>query len=827
MKVFSGVQLWPQYGVGNNSKKRSYVSSPYLSQGVDTVHFGACKKKDKESFIVPVDENNEIDTTKLKEQLTNIKLGQTGVGFQPVTVNKISHLVNNDNKDVLETMINAKGNYFPRFGDYPIVRFLKLVTPDKKETFKTLVAETYTDNHHQTEPRFDFSDIESLLQKVNDNNKGMLNILLKEKKQNLLKNVIPRFNSEQIQNLLEVHTSQNDKFMKRLVKEKKDGVWYAGRFPGSDIAHIVGKYNKHPQVVSLLVNEKSDDVTQSRFRSSDIVVLANSASKEALLTKLVKSKNIDNTKTRFNASQIKTLLDYNNSNKFTQEMMDSLLNLKTKDNKNYILSSQFVDKINKNYHDLSYLPYTLGTLKLIEKYKDNEKWVKETGMGNNFHLILGALDADNLKVFNNDKSLKFISKNIPDNAKEILIALEDKNFKGKYNMFINGDDTHKQLVNFKLENGEPVILSRENLLYSDDKRQLYLKKVFNDGSNVLQKINYRKDLDSYDRSVAISASTASFDDCANLVSYETIKPSEDKSYQHQINTYVRKNTAINKVSNGEVKVYGSEKQGFKNTRVVTSPDGTTTEQTIIQGPKGSGSTYKIIDKDGNVLLNQTRRHYQLDENHYHSVVNNQLYDTVIDDDKIVVSKVMKGIKSPLKTIEFELNDSQDKETVPPSMKKLYQQLPGDFFFKIAYQGLSLSDNYLEKNNAAYDKGKISMSKELLDNAFIFAHELGHAQDDISNQLLNEDKDLLDLYEKELSNYKKVASSKESSIIDYFINNSKGDKRGIQEVIAEANAITSGLINYNDSDIMMRGVILQKNFPKSIAYVANKLNEGYN
>ena len=45
-----------------------------------------------------------------------------------------------------------------------------------------------------------------------------------------------------------------------------------------------------------------------------------------------------------------------------------------------------------------------------------------------------------------------------------------------------------------------------------------------------------------------------------------------------------------------------------------------------------------------------------------------------------------------------------------------------------------------------------------------------------------------------------------------------------ETIAESHALLSGLNNNTFSAIQLRGVVLQQHFPKTIAYIAKKLEQ---
>ena len=89
--------------------------------------------------------------------------------------------------------------------------------------------------------------------------------------------------------------------------------------------------------------------------------------------------------------------------------------------------------------------------------------------------------------------------------------------------------------------------------------------------------------------------------------------------------------------------------------------------------------------------------------------------------------------------------------------------------------------------------------------------------------LSSDKDFKKIYESEKKNFLKEYPEAQRNHIDYFIANEavEGEKdRGRKETIAETNAILNTYTtNYA---LAMRTQYLQQHFPKTIAYLSEKL-----
>lgn len=117
---------------------------------------------------------------------------------------------------------------------------------------------------------------------------------------------------------------------------------------------------------------------------------------------------------------------------------------------------------------------------------------------------------------------------------------------------------------------------------------------------------------------------------------------------------------------------------------------------------------------------------------------------------------------------------------------------------------------------------LTLSDEVENESFTFAHEFGHYLDkhlDIRNN-----PEIINTFKKEKKNLLENHSQFEAQRLDYFISNisySTRDVKGsIGEMIAEVNAF---LYDSNtDERIELRGQYLQQYFPETFALIAKSL-----
>ena len=254
---------------------------------------------------------------------------------------------------------------------------------------------------------------------------------------------------------------------------------------------------------------------------------------------------------------------------------------------------------------------------------------------------------------------------------------------------------------------------------------------------------------------------------------------------------------------------------------MTSLDGTKTEYLYEDDPQGNRiSDYKITDKNGKVLLNNSLSFEVINDKKFISSKNDQKYEITVEDKAINVKNMTDGKTS---TINFENYINGNQEKILTVMKKM----PGEELIALSKNTKQLEgiDDILHSTYGAVNK-RIKTG----DNLFVMLHELGHAKDygevdvkekeTLTKSIFN-NKNINKIFEKEKAQFNKAFPSAQRDHINYFIKTSDvGD--GIQETIAESNALLS---TYNNDNLFsIRSQYLQQYFPRTIAQLSHELNK---
>ena len=271
------------------------------------------------------------------------------------------------------------------------------------------------------------------------------------------------------------------------------------------------------------------------------------------------------------------------------------------------------------------------------------------------------------------------------------------------------------------------------------------------------------------------------------------------------------------------KIYPLQRENFDNETGIksveknfTSPDGTRTEYFYEEMPDGSRiSEYKIIDSSGNVLLNEhtTFASVNGDKNRFVSSRNGFVYEIEHRNDRIIVTDKTKN-----RTAEIDINKLTGSK--PENFLRVLKQLSGDYLMRIA-------ENPIKLEEAEFDLGLWGNESKVLylgvsewfsgdeEKFSVFLHELGHY---IDTEKIGDDfgiysgnRELREIFEKEIENFKKHSTVRQQGFIDYFI----GDRgrNSPAETFAESNMLLSTPYSTR------RAYYLQQNFPRTIAKIA--------
>ena len=190
-------------------------------------------------------------------------------------------------------------------------------------------------------------------------------------------------------------------------------------------------------------------------------------------------------------------------------------------------------------------------------------------------------------------------------------------------------------------------------------------------------------------------------------------------------------------------------------------------------------------------------------------------------------KVLTVTDAEGQKVRFDLHAFTNNKL--PLFENILRQIPGHEFFNMAKVGLKSLDTTQVKDNASYQP--LSNTINIGSGHFIlasFLHEFGHNKDwklpQESGEILRTDKELRKIYEEEQQAFIKEFPSLQRDVMSYFISLDNALSRthqGIAESIAETNNILS--TPYQNERLAFRKYYLQRYFPKTIAYIAKKIN----
>lgn len=289
-----------------------------------------------------------------------------------------------------------------------------------------------------------------------------------------------------------------------------------------------------------------------------------------------------------------------------------------------------------------------------------------------------------------------------------------------------------------------------------------------------------------------------------------------------------------------------------------SSDMTRTQFRYEDDPKGNRIIdYKITSPDGEVLMEQSQSFEVLGRNKFRSSRNNKSYliehDSrnkvlkVTDEQEEMMSKIPLGgfyiIPENDYYNEYKLQKSEQK------IANMLKKIPGDELFNLAETTSQIKDiddklaSYCDTRIENEDGKYVSLAKiATSDDPYIFLHELGHATDRGGRPVfitmnsngkpepkfydsIRDDDDFNYLYHQERENFLKEFPVTERYYIDYFINNTPQNDRknvGLSETVAETNAL---LNTYPTEEVSgLRTQYLQQHFPKTIAYLSQRLTK---
>ena len=423
-----------------------------------------------------------------------------------------------------------------------------------------------------------------------------------------------------------------------------------------------------------------------------------------------------------------------------------------------------------------------------------------------------------------DEMVDLIGK---DNLKDISFA-RDAYSKGDYTIIAkdkrNGNIT-KEILDGKLKRYALETIEE----YHSKGTKYKIQKSTDLRNNTTSKIRYECDNKGFE--TVTNEIRIVKDKNGNLKRTEYSQPSEIKGILDI--KYVYPNGKTEQISSGKI----DKKTGIMSIKKnMTSVSGIKTEYLFEDDPNGNRiSDYKIIDKKGKILLQNSESFEVLDKNHFISSKNNQKYEIIADDLSKSASKytvTVKDLNNPKKVVTFETNKEITGDY--KAMIEVLKKMPGEELFKLKENTTKLFG--IKDILDAYSlTDKSTREIHAGDDLFVILHELGHAVDmkdvdmmkekETIHKAIFEDEKFNKIYEKEKAAFNKAYPDAQRNHIAYFIDHEthyQGKIGGRKETIAEANAL---LTTPKTHEVLaMRSQYLQQHFPETIAYLDKKLSE---
>lgn len=424
-----------------------------------------------------------------------------------------------------------------------------------------------------------------------------------------------------------------------------------------------------------------------------------------------------------------------------------------------------------------------------------------------------------------DEMVKSIGE---DKLREITFA-RDCYSKGDYTLTASNTqnkDINRECLDNKLNRYAFETISEYT---SKDGKSYKIQKTTDLRNNTTSKVRY--ELDGKGRQIATDEVRIVKNKSGKVLRTEYTQKSEIPGVMDI--KYVYPNGKKEQISSGKI----DKKSGITSIKKnMVSSLGTKTEYLFEDDPQGNRlSDYKITDKNGKVLLQNSETFEVIDKNHFISSKNGQKYEITADDLSVPASKytvTVKDLNKPERIATFET--TRDIIGDYKEMIKVLKKLPGEELFK-------LKENTTKLYGMKDVLDSFSLTNESTreihtgDDLFVILHELGHAVDmkDVDmlrkeatmHKAIFEDKKFNEIYTKEKAAFTKAFPNAQRNHINYFIDQEthyNGKIGGKKETIAEANALLTTAKSHEV--LAMRSQYLQQHFPETIAYLDKKLAE---
>ena len=309
----------------------------------------------------------------------------------------------------------------------------------------------------------------------------------------------------------------------------------------------------------------------------------------------------------------------------------------------------------------------------------------------------------------------------------------------------------------------------------------------------------------------------------NMLRKETMTPSEIQG------AFDVKYTYANGKTKQIAKATIDKKTGIQTVKKdMKSDNGTRTQFLYEDDPQGNRILdYKVTNKDGKILMGLSQSFEVVDDNHFISSKNGYKYDITTDENKLTV-KDLHHEK------EASINFKKSCTETPKELINLLKKVSGDELFEVVE-----NVSKMEYKSDLRDSSFSPVTKEIgvVDNLYVFLHELGHAKDAQTqkttkerflskNRMFTDNEDIQKTFFKERETFNKYHSEDEREHISYFTQakgHYQGELGGLAEVVAETNAVTNTFTDGKVDCLGPRAQYLQQYFPETIAKIRDNMN----
>ncbi len=641
-----------------------------------------------------------------------------------------------------------------------------------------------------------------------------------------------RFQGYQIAMLLPIAKECKEQIEELAQMKNKKG---ENLFEASAIEIIAPCLKKYPFQIRTLFHAK-DKNFQPLFSASDINYLAPIAGENLdEIFKLINMKD-ENGEKRFSSYQIRAIAPFAKNNYDKIEFLD---NIRTYEKS--IFGGRLIETPIFNYIDIATILPTFE-----ERKKDIEKFLKEIDpnfdinhkgtqiLNNEYQIEAKKLQNDAGHVLKATKS----SKTTPPVIKEIVLdengnlsrsttceyggnnrqdtEFETWYYHGNSTILINYNDPHnKNDINFQIEIINDENNSPSEILYT--KKSAKLTGAFETTRYILS--DYPQDFD-----ILYAIKTGVADEII-----------EQKGYP--------KGEKLSKVETfGSFSAYSERYQ--KNG--ITTKRSYSFKVDEFNQPIYKKYSYKIKDEENNTLASIKRTWQKKSPNSTITVVNGKKYQANFDDENMAIEIVddtgnITKFSIEDKTVDIETYFSRlgffgaddynyikhkfgNKFNMQKAFYEFCKTLGADTLLVFAK---NIKGYYVTGSNSGVTRNKI-LSIELDEGTM--AHELAHTIDfntideKIRSGVISSNKELIEIYNKEMSEFKKKYPHLAQDFISYFSQeNGISFGTGLSEFVAEVNMIST-TYNFNTPTLHTRSQYLVRNFPLTIAKIISLLKE---